>query len=146
MQQSFWCIFCCSGYFSMWKCIFLGISLMYYMHREPKDVMYLVLQYCLSKNIFPLFSLYMRTWRHLDKHWILAAIWHLLAFSFYFLMETILFLYSSGNQHPADLPFHTMCYRCCLHLPQFDAHVVWIDSVTCAMFYCILYCKSLLAR
>ena len=61
-------------------------------------------------------------------------------------MKTILFLYSLGNQHSADLPFHVTCYRCCLQLPQFAAHVVWTNSVTFAMFHCILYRKSLLIR
>ena len=64
------------------------------------------------------------TWRHSYEHWILAAIWHSLAFSLLFfslslffcfvfllLMKTILFLYSLGNQHSDDLPFHVMCYR-----------------------------------
>ena len=45
-------IFCCSGHFSMWKCIFLGISLMCYMQRQLKDTMHLVLLYCLLKNSF----------------------------------------------------------------------------------------------
>ena len=42
-------IFCCSGHFSMWiyVVVFLGKSLMYHMHRELKDAMYLILLYCL---------------------------------------------------------------------------------------------------
>ena len=62
---------------------------------------------------------------------------------FLLLNVIILFLYSLGNQHSADLPFHVMCYRCCLQLPQFAAHV-WMNSVTSAMFHCILHRKLLL--
>ena len=60
-------------------------------------------------------------------------------------MTTILFLYSLGNLHSEDLSFHVMCCRCCLQLPQFAAHV-WMNSMTFAMFHCILYCKLLLVR
>ena len=109
---------------------------------ELKDaIMYLVLLYCFLQNSVVGFF-YTKMRRHLDEHCILAAIWHLLAFSFYFSMEKILFLYSFGNQHSADLPFHMMPYWCCLQLPQFAAHVVWINSVTFAKFHCILYSKS----
>ena len=40
-------IFCCSGLFSMWKYIFLGISLMYYKQWKLKDAMCSVQLYCL---------------------------------------------------------------------------------------------------
>ena len=67
--------------------------------------------------------------------------WHSL---FILLTVIILFLYSLGDQHSADLPFHTMYYWCCLQLPQLAAHVGSINSVTFVMLHCILYCKSLL--
>ena len=64
----------------------------------------------LIKKYFLFFNYMDVTWRHLGEYWFLAVIWHLLAFSLYFLMKTILFLYSLGNQDSADLQFHVMCY------------------------------------
>ena len=102
-------IFCCSGHFSMWKCIFLGstkgdnspclssaifslclsilhkrfrphsvsddiflgISLMHYMHRELKNVMYLVLLYNLSKILFFFFF----SIRECDVTWMNNEFW-----------------------------------------------------------------------
>ena len=63
---------------------------------------------------------------------------------FLLLNVIILFLYSLGNQHSADLPFHMMCNQCCLQLSQFAEHVVRLNSVTFAMFQFILYPKLLL--
>ena len=109
------------------------------MHKKLKDAMYSVSLYCLFAYTRK-FNKYIHVnMTSLGRTLHSSSDLHLLAFSFYFLTKTILFLYNLGNQHSADLSFHVMCYRCCLQLPQFAAHVVWMNSVTFAMFHCTLY-------
>ena len=63
---------------------------------------------------------------------------------FSFLEGKLLFLYSLYDQHSADPPFHITYYQCRLQLVKFSTYVAWMDSITFAMFCCILYHKSLL--
>ena len=99
-----------------------------YMHKELKDSMYQVLLYCLliSLSFFLIFiQEHDITWMYTEFWQRSGVYWHSF---FFFLMETILFLYSLANQHSPDQPFHMMCYRSSLQLPQFAANIVWINT------------------
>ena len=107
MELSLLYIFCCSGHFSRWKCIFLGrneFDVLYTWRAKRCNVPSSAVLLIKKNTMF--FFLYKNV-TSLGWNWILPAIYCLLTFSFFFfffLMETILFLYSLGTQHSAELP------------------------------------------
>ena len=127
---------------SEWNCLlqcsFLNVKIHFFRDRELKDAMHSVLMYCLFAYTWKLKNTYTNVTslaQTLNSGSNLT--FNDIFFLFHFLMQTILFLYSLGNQRSADLPFHMLCYQCCLQLPQFAAHVVRMNSVAFAMFQCI---------